>query len=127
MDQFHGRSLTNPRGGRRRRNRDKRKYECGGYFSAPKLAEESVSEKRRMRGSGFKVKPKGVSHANVIVDKGRAVKAKITKVISTPDNRNYARQGKITKGAVIGTEAGDSVVISRPAQDGVVNARLLKG
>jgi len=106
-------------------NRDKRKYECGGYFAAPKLG-ETISEKYRSRGGNMKIQLKQVQYANVCVDKGRVVKAKITKVVSTPDNRNYARQGLITKGTFITTEVGDAVVINRPSQHGVVNARLIK-
>lgn len=126
MDQFHGRSLTNPRGGRRVPSRDKRKYEAGGYFSAPKVGTEKVVEKKTLKGGGLKLHVKSIQHANVVVDKGRCVKAKILKVISTPDNRNYARQGFITKGAHISTEIGDAIVVNRPAQDGQVNARLIK-
>ena len=125
MDQFHGRSMTNPRGGKRVPSRDKRKYECGGYFAAPKVG-EGVSEKRRTRGGNIKVNLKHVQFANVCVEKGRMVKAKITKVVSTPDNRNYARQGFITKGAVITTELGDAIVQNRPSQHGVVNAKIVK-
>ena len=125
MDQFHGRSLRNPRGGRRVPNRDKRKYESGGVFAAPKLSDARVAELRRIRGGNYKVKLRYVDTANVIVDKGRIVKAKIQKVVKTPDNRNYARLGYITKGAIISTEAGEAKVINRPSQDGVVNAILI--
>lgn len=124
MDQYHGRSLTNSRGGKRVPNRDKRKYECGGYFAAPKIGEE-MSEKRRGRGGSLKINLKQVQFANVCVEKGKVVKARITKVVSTPDNRNYARQGLITKGAIITTDAGDAVVVNRPSQHGVVNAKII--
>ncbi len=126
MDQFHGRSLTNPRGGRRVRNRDKRKYECGGYFSAPKVTGRRVVEMKRTRGGNLKVKVKEIDYANVTLEGGRVAKAKILKVVSTQDNRNYARQGLVTKGALINTEVGDAIVVNRPAQDGVVNARIVK-
>lgn len=126
MDQFHGRSLTNPRGGRRIRARDKKAYEVGGYFSAPKASEEKKVDKKRKRGGSTKVKLKNVTHANVEKEKGKFVKTKILKVLSSPDNRNYSRQSLITKGATINTELGEAIVINRPSQDGVVNAKLLK-
>ncbi len=125
MDQFHGRSLRNPRGGRRVPNRDKRKYESGGVFSAPKSSESREAELRRVRGGNYKVKLRYVDAANVVVDKGRVVEAKIQKVVKTPDNRNYARLGFITKGSIILTEVGEAKVINRPSQDGVVNAILI--
>jgi small subunit ribosomal protein S8e len=126
MDQFHGRSLTNPRGGRRIRARDKRAYELGGYFSAPKVSEEKKKDVKRTRGGNEKIKLKNVTHANVEVEKGKFVKAKILKVIESPDNRNYSRQSFVTKGATINTELGDAVVINRPSQDGMINAKLKK-
>ncbi|MGC8924354.1 MAG: 30S ribosomal protein S8e [Candidatus Micrarchaeia archaeon] len=127
MEQYHGRSLRNPRGGRRRPNRDKRKYEVGGHFSAPKIGSEQIKVISRGRGGSLKTKFKHVAYANVQVEKGRCVRTKILKVISSQDNRNYARQGFITKGAIINTDLGNALVVSRPAQDGVVNARLIKG
>lgn len=126
MDQFHGRSLTNPRGGRRIRARDKRSYEMGGYFSAPKVSEEKSIDVKRKRGGTTKIKLKTVTHANVESEKGKFVKTKILKVLVSQDNRNYSRQGLITKGAIINTELGEAVVTNRPAQDGVVNAKLKK-
>jgi small subunit ribosomal protein S8e len=124
MDQFHGRSLTNPRGGRRIRARDKRAYEVGGYFAAPKVSEEKKKDTKRKRGGTTKIKLKNVTHANVEKEKGKFTKSKILKVLTSPDNRNYSRQGLVTKGATINTELGEAIVTNRPSQDGVVNAKL---
>jgi small subunit ribosomal protein S8e len=126
MDQFHGRSLTNPRGGRRIRARDKRAYEMGGYFSAPKVSEEKKKDIKRMRGGKYKIKLKNVVFANVESEKGKFAKTKILKVLESKDNRNYSRQSYVTKGAVINTELGEAIVTNRPSQDGVVNAKLKK-
>ena len=46
-------------------------------------------------------------------------------VIETPDNRHYARQNIVTKGAVVDTEIGKVKVTNRVGQDGVVNGKLL--
>ncbi|RLF79472.1 30S ribosomal protein S8e, partial [Thermococci archaeon] len=43
-----------------------------------------------------------------------------------PANRQYVRRNIITKGAIIQTEIGKAIVTSRPGQDGVVNAVLIK-
>ncbi len=126
MDQLHGKSRRKKNGGRRRKNRDKRLYECGGYFSAPKLGDDRDPEMRRRRGGSYKLKIKGVQYANICVDKGRVVRAKILKVLSTPDNANYARQGLITKGTLLSTEIGEAKVISRPTQHAIVNAVITK-
>ena len=53
-------------------------------------------------------------------------KSKIVKVTKNPANRDYERRGVISKGAVIETESGTATVVSRPGQDGVVNAILIK-
>jgi small subunit ribosomal protein S8e len=53
-------------------------------------------------------------------------KSKILKVSKNTANRDYERRGVISKGAVIETEAGSALVTSRPGQNGVVNAVLIK-
>ena len=45
---------------------------------------------------------------------------------SNPTNPFFARRNITTKGAVIETEIGDAIVTSRPDQDGIVNARLMR-
>jgi small subunit ribosomal protein S8e len=40
-------------------------------------------------------------------------------------NPNYVRRNLLTKGAVIRTEVGRARIISRPGQDGVINAILM--
>ena len=51
---------------------------------------------------------------------------KIKTVIESPDNRHYARENVLTKGAIIDTEAGKARITSRPGQEGVVNAVLIE-
>ncbi|HDJ25717.1 MAG TPA: 30S ribosomal protein S8e, partial [Candidatus Bathyarchaeota archaeon] len=50
----------------------------------------------------------------------------ILRVVKNPANVDYDRRGVITKGTIIETPIGRAVVTSRPGQDGVVNAVLLK-
>ena len=52
-------------------------------------------------------------------------KTKILKVLENATNNDYKRRGIITKGAVLETEDGKCRVVSKPGQDGIVNAILL--
>jgi len=70
---------------------------------------------------------KSAEFANVIDQEARNVtKSKIVRVTKNPANRDYERRGVISKGAVIDTETGTARVVSRPGQDSVVNAVLIK-
>ncbi len=64
----------------------------------------------------------GHDFANLVTGDGR-VKTKILKVLN-PTNNDYRRRGVITRGAVLETEDGKCRIVSRPGQDGVVNAIL---
>jgi len=66
-------------------------------------------------------------YANVVdPDSGTTKKVKIVDVLENPANIDYSRRGVITKGAVIKTEMGIARVTSRPGQNGVVNAILIR-
>ena len=99
---------------------------AGGEFTATKAGEKEVRVMVGTRGGGRKVKLKHVAYANVVAE-GKVRKARIRTVLETPDNRHYARQNIITKGAVIDTELGKVKVTNRVGQDGVVNGILMKG
>ena len=73
----------------------------------------------------MRVKLKHAAFVNVYTAQG-CKKAKIRTVLETPDNRHYARQNIITKGALIDTEMGKVRVTNRVGQDGVVNGILVK-
>jgi small subunit ribosomal protein S8e len=47
-------------------------------------------------------------------------------VTKNPANKDYERRGVISKGALVEIEAGTARVISRPGQDGSINAILIK-
>ncbi|MFA6048529.1 MAG: 30S ribosomal protein S8e [Candidatus Micrarchaeia archaeon] len=125
-------------GGRLRASRDKIKKHVGGFFARTKLlkAEESKSaEKKELKEVRVSFKSKGgrrkvaaehVLYANVTISPGKAKKAKILNVVQSPDNRHYARENVMTRGAIIDTEAGKAKITSRPGQSGVVNAILVK-
>ena len=70
------------------------------------------------------VKLKRAGFANLLTKDGYK-KAKITGVLESHDNRNFARQNIITKGTIINTEMGKAVVLNRPGREGAINARLV--
>jgi len=113
-------------GGRRIAYRGRRGFERNSYASETALGETRVV-KRETRGGGFKLGLRTANHANVVEPStGKVTKTKILKVLANPANRDYERRGVITKGCSIETEKGIAKVVSRPGQDGVVNAILVK-
>jgi len=127
VEQYHGpdKTKSSGTGGMRRRSSDRKLALYGSPFTATKVGEKDIRVLRKGRGLTAKVKLKHAAFANVIQKDGKIKKAKIRTVIETPDNRHYARQNIITKGAVIDTELGKVKVTNRVGQDGVVNGKLL--
>ncbi|MCS7126069.1 MAG: 30S ribosomal protein S8e [Aigarchaeota archaeon] len=115
-----------PSGGKKRPYRKKRKYERGGDPALTLIGQRKVKVKRA-RGGGIKHSLASEQYANVYnTETGKAQKVKILRVISNRANRDFERRGILTRGAVIETEIGKARVTSRPGQDGVVNAILIK-
>lgn len=113
-------------GGRRRALRGRRKYETDRYPNEAVQGSNQIVI-RRVRGNNLKVAVKTAEFANVVDPESKKVtKMKITRVSENPANKDYERRGVITKGAIIEIEAGEARVLSRPGQDGTVNAILLK-
>lgn len=105
----------------------KRKYAMGRFFVPAVAGGEEERKIIRTRGGGIKIRARKVAYATVSdPSKGTTVKARILRILETPANREYARRQIIVKGAVIETTEGKAVVTSRPGQDGVVNAVLLR-
>jgi small subunit ribosomal protein S8e len=126
--QVHGKSdrASSGSGKTKSKLRDKRRSESGGYFAAARASGEFVVKKVRGRGGNVKDAMKKVSFANVLTKQGYK-KTKITGVMESRDNRNFARLGIITKGAIINTELGRARVTNRPGQEGSINAMLVEG
>ncbi len=122
--QIHKRSNTKMSGNGRKniKFRDKRRSEVGNYFSATKFADSNVNLNVRRRGGNIGVRMKKAAVANLLTKDGYK-KVKITGVLESKDNRNFARQNIITKGCIIITELGNAVVINRPGREGSINAR----
>lgn len=126
MGVYQGNDLRKISGGRKGRHRKvKRKYELGSYPTETRVAEQDLRVVERAFGGTSKVRLKYVAYANVYNPNTKQwKKARILGIIETPANREYARRGIIVKGAIIRTELGKARVVSRPSQDGVVNAVL---
>jgi small subunit ribosomal protein S8e len=122
---WQGRSTRKKTGGRRKRGRKKRKHELG-----DEPTETQVGEKKFktvvVRGGGEKTHVLRTDEANYI-DGGETERVEIQNVAENDANPNYARRDIITKGAVIETPKGRARVVSRPGQDGVVNAVAVEG
>ncbi len=121
--QFHGKSSRRLKGNGKNRlkNRDKRRSEMGGYFSATKLAEENKIKKSRGRGGNLNDRMQYAGYANLLSGKTYK-KVKIKSIMESKDNRNFARLNIITKGTVIETDEGKAVVTNRPGKEGFINA-----
>jgi len=123
IENLAGRKLT---GGRKVAMRGRRKFEIDRYPNEAVVGPTQIVV-RRIRGNNVKAAFKTAEFANVIDKESKKVtKSKILKVSKNPANRDYERRGVISKGAVIETENGTAVVVSRPGQDAVVNAILIK-
>uniref|UniRef100_A0A7C4B8J0 Small ribosomal subunit protein eS8 n=1 Tax=Thermofilum pendens TaxID=2269 RepID=A0A7C4B8J0_THEPE len=128
MGVYHGNDLRKITGGVKGRHvKVKRKYWMGRYPTLTAIGEKNVVKVIRTKGGGRKVRLKVVAEANVYVPKeGKTLKTKVIKLLDNPADRNLARRGIVTKGAIVQTSLGKAVVTSRPGQDGVLNAVLIE-
>lgn len=128
MGVYHGGDLRKITGGRKRPHRKvKLKAHMGRFPVETTLGSEPVAKIVKTKGGGIKVKLKKAAVANVVISSEKITKkVKILKVVSNPASRDYTRRGVITRGAIIETELGTARVVSRPGQDGVVNAVLIE-
>lgn len=112
-------------GGRRHPLRIRRKYETDRYPNeAVNGAQMTIT--RRVRGNNRKTALKSIDFVNLATGDAKVVKTKILKVLDNATNNDYKRRGIITKGAVLETQEGKCRVVSKPGQNGIVNAVLIK-
>lgn len=127
---YHKPVKKKPTGGRKKPFRQKKKRHYGRFPTETRVAEEGQGEKRvtiRVRGGGHKIRLYRAIYANVVdPETNENKKVRIVAVEENMANREFKRRQIITKGAIIRTEIGLAKVTSRPGQDGVVNAVLLK-
>ena len=113
-------------GGRVIPNRIRRKFEIDRYPNEA-IAGTTQNIVRRVRGNNVKIAFKASEYANINdQDNKKTTKSKILRVTKNPANKDYERRGVITKGSILETELGLAKVLSRPGQDGIINAVLIK-
>ena len=112
-------------GGRRVPLRIRRKYETDRYPNEP-INGAQVTVTRRIRGNNQKTALKSIDFVNLATGEAKVKKSKIIKVLENATNNDYKRRGIITKGAILETAEGKCRVVSKPGQNGIVNAILLK-
>ena len=111
-------------GGRRHPLRSRRKYEID-RFPNEAIIGEQITITRKVRGKNVKTAIKTIDSVNLAID-SKIKRVKIIKVLENATNNDYQRRGIISKGAILETEEGKCRVVSRPGQDGTVNAILVK-
>lgn len=109
-------------GGRKRAYRTKRRHEWGRHPVETRLNE--TKKKFEVGRSGIKkVKLVSTDVVNVSDPRtGLTERLRILEVVRNPANVDYNRRGVLTRGAIIRTEKGLARIVSRPGQDGVMNA-----
>jgi small subunit ribosomal protein S8e len=113
-------------GGRLKPARMRRKSEIDRYPNEPILGQDSIVP-RRVRGGNLKLALKHIEFINVNDrENKKTIKTKIIKVVKNPANKDYERRGVLSKGAFVETELGVVRIISRPGQNGSINAILTK-
>ena len=120
------RSKRKPSGGRYRDWRKKRLRDTGSEPAHTRSGARAVHMKHTM-GGNRKVILLREEIANVyIADTKKYEKLKIETIVSNPANRHFVRRNIMTKGTIIKTAKGNARITSRPAQDGMINAVLVK-
>jgi small subunit ribosomal protein S8e len=126
MALWQGRSRRKITGGRYVSHRKKKKSEIGREQQITVLGKETKKRVKTM-GGNLKFRVLTTQKANVYDPNTKKTKnVNIKTVLENPANPHYVRRNIITKGAIIDTEAGKAKVTSRPGQDGVVNAIIIK-
>ena len=112
-------------GGRRHPLRTRRKYETDRYPNEA-VNGAQITITRQVRGKNSKTALKSIDFVNLATGDAKVKKSKILKVLENATNNDYKRRGIITKGAILETQEGKCRVVSKPGQNGIVNAILLK-
>lgn len=128
MSVYHKPLKRKPSGGRRKPHRKhKKKCHIGRPPTMTTVGDVEKRKKIRTKGGGLKIRLYVAAYANVLDPETKQYKkVRILRVVENAANREFTRMQIITKGAIIETEIGLARVTSRPGQDGVVNAILIK-
>jgi|TARA_B100001750_G_scaffold149663_1_gene119830 small subunit ribosomal protein S8e len=112
-------------GGKRHPLKTRQKFDIDRYPNEALMGEQETAT-RKTRGNNRKTALKTVSHVNLVLPDTKIIRTKITRVLENQTNNDYQRRGVITKGAILETEDGKCKVVSRPGQNGIINAILVK-
>lgn len=124
---WQGRSVRKPSGGRYHSAQGKKRFEIGRSPTDTVVGTTTRTRIIRTRGGNNKVRALRVEFASISDKKtGITKKVAIEKVEANAANPNYVRRNLLTKGAIIKTEIGRAQIVSRPSQDGTVNAVLIE-
>lgn len=119
------RSKRKSTGGRYKKSRDKKAFELS---RAPTLTKVGEMKKKKIKTLG-NIGKTVLLNANIVnlydPKNKKYEKSKIITVIECPANRHYVRRNIITKGTIIETDKGKARVVSRPGQEGSINAILV--
>ncbi|MEK6825595.1 MAG: 30S ribosomal protein S8e [Nanoarchaeota archaeon] len=117
----YGRKIS---GGKYHKQRKKKLYEKRNPSRDVTLG-ETKTKQLHVRGGTRKVILLRANVVNISTN-GKTKKAEIKNVEETPQNRFFARQNRLMKGAIIETSLGKAKITNRPSQEGCVNAILIK-
>jgi len=112
-------------GGIRHPLKTRQKFQIDRYPNEALMGEQETAT-RKTRGNNRKTALKTVNHVNLVLPDAKIKRSKIVRVLENQTNNDYQRRGVITKGAILETEDGKCKVVSRPGQNGVINAILVE-
>ena len=112
-------------GGIRHPLKTRQKFQIDRYPNEALMGEQETAT-RKTRGNNRKTALKTVNHVNLVLPGAKTKRSKIVRVLENQTNNDYQRRGVITKGAILETEDGKCKVVSRPGQNGVINAILVE-
>ncbi len=120
------RSKRKPSGGRYTSTNPKRKHQKGNLPSNTRIGKRDARN-FRTKGGGFKKRLLSVDKVNLFNPESKKFSvAEVKNVVESPANRHFVRRNILTKGAVIETSEGKARITSKPGQEGMLNAVLIK-
>jgi small subunit ribosomal protein S8e len=126
MTIYQGKSTKKFTGGKLRRSHSKRRYELGREPSFTKVGD---TERRTIRtmGGNRKLLLLKEQYANIYNPEDKTTKK--LKILTVKENNadpHYVQRNIMNRGTIISTDEGNARITSRPGQDGIVNAVLVK-
>ena len=123
---IQGKPKRKPTGARYKATWTKRLYQKGNLPSHTRIGERDARPSRT-KGGGVKIRLFSVNKVNLFDPSTRKCSVvDIRNVVESPANRHFVRRNILTKGCIVETSKGRARITSRPGQEGVVNAVLIK-